>query len=230
VAIVRGLLRYDPEAGASAAPALIVALNRAGQFQAALDFIPDGPADSRADWTTATFRRWSESAPQAALQALDSLPDPQLRADAFHALVEGWSASNPSALAGYAVSLPGSQDRTYALNQAMDNWSLQDPAALASWLATGPSGVDYDQAIGRLIGKVDTANVSSDVAMEWVETMANPDLKYAALARVLGQWQQADAAAAQNYVANASWIEDAKRQELLKSFPPGVAASPGLSW
>jgi adenosine deaminase len=44
---------------------------------------------------------------------------------------------------------------------------------------------------------------------------------------VLGQWKQTDAAAAQNYAANVSWIDEQKRQELVKvlqSPPPNLVA------
>jgi hypothetical protein len=43
---------------------------------------------------------------------------------------------------------------------------------------------------------------------------------------VLGQWNQTAPAAAQNYAANVSWLDEPKRRELLKSLqspPPDVA-------
>jgi hypothetical protein len=230
LSIVRGLLKYyDPDDGASAGPALVVALNNAGQFQTALEFINDGPPDSHADWMAATFRRWGESQPQAAVKALDSIADAALRDDAFHAIADGWSASDPSALANYATSLPDGQNRAYALNKAVDNWSLQDPSATADWLNSAPNGVNFDQAIATLISKSDTVNRSSEVAMRWVENISDPTLKYDSMKLVLGQWNQTDPAAAQNYAANALWLDEQKRQELLTSLqsPPSNLAASG---
>jgi stage V sporulation protein SpoVS len=222
LAIVRRLLADDPDDGAGCGAAFVVALNNSGQFQTAMEFLNDGPADSRADWTTATFRRWGESRPQEAVQALASIADEKLRDAAFRAVVDGWSAGNPSALADYATSLPEGDSRAYALNKAIDNWSLQDPAGLGAWLNTSPPGVDFDQTIARLISTTDGANRTPEVAMKWVENISDPNLKYDTMVRVLGQWNQSDSAAAQNYVANASWLDDQQRQKILKSLqnPP----------
>jgi len=227
LSIVRGLLKYDPADGNYASPSLVAALNNAGQFQTALEFINDGPLDSRADWLKATFARWAQSQPQAAAEALAFIPDDELRAQTFQALANGWATSDPSALANYATSLPDGQSRTYALNKAVENWSLQDPAAMATWLATSPAGVDFDQAIATLISKTDSMNRSPQVAMQWVENISDPNLKYDSMKLVLGQWKQTDAAAAQNYAANVSWIDEQKRQELVKvlqSPPPNLVA------
>jgi hypothetical protein len=226
LAIVRGLLKYDPDDEAGAGPALVVALNNAGQFQTALEFINAGPPDSQADWTTATFHRWGGNQPPDAIKALDSIADEKLRNAAFQAIADGWSDSDPSALANYATTLLDAKDRTYALNKAIDNWSLQDPAAMADWLTTSPSGVDFDQAIATLISKTDGVNRSPEVAMQWVENISDPNLKYDSMKLVLGQWNQTAPAAAQNYAANVSWLDEPKRQELLKSLqspPPDVA-------
>jgi hypothetical protein len=230
LAIVRGLLKYyDPDDRAGAGPALVVALNNSGQFQTALEFIKDGPPDSHTDWTKATFQHWSESQPQEAVQALDSIADEKLRDDAFHAVADGWSASDPSALANYATSLPNGQNRTYAMDKATDNWSLQDPKAMADWLTTSPTGVDFDQAIATWISKTDSLNRSPEVAMQWVENISNPKLKYDTMTLVLNQWNQTNPVAAQNYAANVSWIDEQRRQELLKDLqtPPPDLASGG---
>jgi hypothetical protein len=64
------------------------------------------------------------------------------------------------------------------------------------------------------------------VAMQWVENISDPNLKYDSMKLVLGQWNQTAPAAAQNYAANVSWLDEPRRQELLKSLqspPPDVA-------
>ena len=110
----------------------------------------------------------------------------------------------------------------------MDNWSLQDPEAFSGWLNTSPSGVNLDQAIAQLISKTDEANRSSEVAMQWVECINDPALRYNALLQILGQWNQSNPAAAQNYVGKISWLDDPQRQEILKSLQnPPLAMSSG---
>jgi hypothetical protein len=218
VAIVRGLLKYyDSADHVNAAPALVVALNNAGQFQSALDFINDSPEDLRADWTRATFQRWGESRPQEAVQALNSISDDTLRNDAFRALVTSWSAQSPSALADYAASLPEGNDRAFALTQLVDNWCLQDPTAFAGWLNTSPPGLDLDQAIATMISKTDGANYSPQVALQWAEIIFDTDLKFDSIKHVLAEWNQTDPAAVQSYLATTSTLDTEKRQSLLRS-------------
>lgn len=221
LAIVRRLLADDPDDGAGCGPALVVALNNAGQFQAALDFLNDGPPDSRADWTMATFRRWGESRPQDAVKALDAIADAQLRNTAFQAVMNGWAAGDPAGLAAYAVSLPQGENRTYALSQAMDNWSLQDPASLGAWLNTVAPGAEFDAGVALMIGKSDGANRSPEVALGWVEGISDPGLKFDSLAHVLDEWAQTDATAPVEYVRNAPWLDDQQRSRLLEKMGAG---------
>ena len=216
VAIVRQLLKDDPDDSNGCGTALILALGNAGQFQAALEFLNSGPPDSRADWAAATFRRWGESQPQDALPALDSLADGNLRDTAFRAVADGWSASDPPALATYAVSLPAGENRGYALSHAFDSWSLQDPSAMAAWLNTLPPGGDYDQGAAVMLAKTDAANATTETALQWAESISDPALKIDALLPVLNQWAQTDGAAAAEYVKNAAWLDDQQRSTLLQ--------------
>lgn len=216
LAVVRGLLKYDPDNGAECRSALIVALDNAGQFQMAVEFLKDAPVDSRADSTEATFRRWGADRPQEALKALDAVPDQALRKAAFRALADGWSASDPAGLANYATSLPTGEEQSYALGKALANWSLQDPAAVAAWLNTSPAGVNFDAAVAQLISRTDGANRSPEIAMQWVQRISDPSLQEDSLAVVLDQWVQSDPRAAKNYLANASWIGESRREQLLK--------------
>jgi hypothetical protein len=227
VAIVRGLLKYyDPTDHVNAAPALVVALNNACQFQTALDFIKDSPPDLQSDWMRTTFQRWGASQPQEAIQALNSIPDDNLRRYAFQTLVESWSAQQPAAAAEYVTSLPDGDDRRLALAQIADNWSLQDPAAFATWLNTSPSGLNLDRAIATLISKSDSANGSPEVTLRWAERISDSDLRYDSIKHVLDELNQTDPAAAQNYLATTSSLDDQKRQTLLKSLQtPAVSAS-----
>ncbi|HXT13006.1 MAG TPA: hypothetical protein VN873_15700 [Candidatus Angelobacter sp.] len=225
LAIVRGLLKYDPTDSAGSVPAFVVALNNAGQFQIAVEFLKDAPANARADWMAATFRRWGGSQPQEAVKALALLEDPKLRHAAFHSLADGWSANDPAGLASYASSLPEGHDRTDAIEKAVDSWSLQDPPALANWLNTSPNGVDFDRAVAELISKTDGANRSPELAMAWVERISDPAMQSNSVAIVLKQWSRSDPAAAQNYVANAAWMDEQSRGEFLKVLQ-GEASAP----
>ena len=229
LAIVRQLLLNDPDDPDACGPALVAALSNAGQFQTLLEFLYNGaPADSRADWANAAFRRWGQSSPQDALAALASITDENLRETAFHSLVDGWSQDDPSTLAGYAVSLPVGADRDYASQQAFDNWSLQDPAAMASWLSRQPAGAEFDEAAAQMISKTDSANCPPATALNWVENINDAKLKLETFTHVISEWNQTDPAAAQQYAANTTWLDAQSRQKILQSLqspPPGMVAS-----
>ena len=220
LAMVRQLLKYDPDDTAACGPAFIVALSRAGQFQTALEFLNGAPAENRAEWASATFQQWGRSQPQDALDALSSISDDTLRTNAYQALVDGWSSVDPSALATYANTLPAGADRDYAMQHAVGNWSLQDPAGMAAWLINQPPGPEFDQAVTEMLAKTDGAIGTPEVAMSWVENVTDPALKLKSLVHVMEQWNQSDPAAAQQYLAQAPWIDDQQRQEILKRLQP----------
>jgi hypothetical protein len=216
-AVIRQLLAADPDNRASLGAAFIVALNNAGQFQTALAFLTNAPSDSAADWTSATFRCWGQTRPQDALTALDAIGDENLRAAAFHALADGWSASDPATLAASATAMPAGENRDYALGHALNNWSLQDPAGLAAWLNTQPAGPEFDQGAALMIAKADGANYDPETALQWIDSISDQTLKLNSFEHLLGQWSQNDPAAAQQSVANASWLDESQRNEILKS-------------
>jgi len=229
LAIARTLLSEDTADENGRVAMLVGALTVAGQFRTALELANEAPPSSRADWLNVTFTRWAQSQPQEAALALASVPDETAHAQAFHSLVSGWAAANPSTLADYAISLPAGEDRAYALGQAMDNWSLQDPAGMAAWLNTSPPGADYDQAIAKMIATTDGANRSPEVAMQWVENISEPNLKYDSLMRVLEEWNHADPAAAQDYAAQVAWLDGQRRVDILNRLqnPPSNIADGG---
>lgn len=211
----RQLLADDPSDTKGRAGDFLLSLCNAGQFQLALQFANEAPADLKMGWRRAVFTRWGQTQPRDAVAALISIEDESERASLFQTIADSWAANDPSTLAKYAGSLPDGGDKTYALNQVVDNWSLQDPEAFSGWLNTSPSGVNLDQAIAQMISKTDEANRSSEVAMQWVDCINDPALRYNALLQVLGQWNQSNPTAAQNYVGNISWLDDSQRQKIL---------------
>jgi hypothetical protein len=224
----RQLLADDPSDAKGRAGNFLLSLCDAGQFQLALQFANEGPPDLKSGWVKAVFTRWAQTCPKDAVNALISIENESERTALFQTVAGTWAANSPSTLADYAKSLPDGDDKTYALNQVVDNWSLQDPEAFSAWLNTSPSGVNLDQAIAQMISKTDEANRSSEVAMQWVQCINDPALRYNALLQVLGQWNQSNPTAAQNYVGKISWLDDPQRQQILKNLQtPPLAMSSG---
>jgi hypothetical protein len=213
----RKLLAEDPSDTDGRAGNFLLSLCDAGQFRAALEFANESPTNLRAGWLRAVFTRWAGKHPQDAVNALSSIADESQRIQLFQTITSTWAANNPATLADYAESLPSGDDKTYALNLVADNWSMQDPEAFSTWLRTAPPGVNMDEAIAKMISSTDEANRSSEIAMEWVEAINDPALRYNSLMWVLGQWNQSNPAAAENYLSRISWLDDFQRQEILST-------------
>lgn len=152
------------------------------------------------------------------MAALDSITDPAEREIAFKMAVRGWNSNDPAGLADYAKNLPASDDRTYALMEALGNWSIQDPEAMATWLNNLPRGDEYDYGVALMLANSDGANRSPRLAMQWVENIDNPIYKQSSFTRILAEWMLTDSVAARQYVATATWLDDASRAKIIGGF------------
>jgi hypothetical protein len=216
---LRNLFAQDPSDQNGHAAELLNQTCRDKQFQTALSLMDAVPRDLRADWLKIIFNRWAEAQPKDAMQSLAQIGDPDERAGAFQAAVAGWNTSDPAGLANYAMNQPASDDRDYALTSALENWSLQDPTALGTWLNTLPRGAEFDYGAALMLAKTDGANRSPALAMQWVENIADPALKQNSFTRVIAEWLRTDSAAAKQYVASATWLDDSMRSKILNAAP-----------
>ena len=204
----------DPTSQESRLANSLLDLCQAENFPAALKMALEAPPELRNDFVKAVFNRWGRIKPQAAMKSLETIADPQLRSTAMRAAADGWNANDPAGLAAYAFALPQDDDRDYALGLALDNWSMQDPAALGTWLNTLPRGPEFDYGVALMIAKSDSVNRTPELAMQWVENIGDAALKLDLTERVLREWSQSDATAAQRYVADAAWLDDSQRREI----------------
>lgn len=215
--IGRKLLADDPNAGAAYATALVGALSRAGQFQAALQLAsePGVAEDVRHQWMDLTLRCWAEQQPQEALTALNSIQPEELRHALFQPLAIGWANHNPAELAKYASLLPASEARSFAFTQAMEQWLMRDPVSMAAWLNTLPVSAETDAAVALLMMRTDAVNRPIEVALSWVEQIHDLKLRNASLQHVLQEWAQTEPVAMREYLENVSWLTPAERQNVL---------------
>lgn len=175
------------------------------------------PEADRASWLTAAFRRLAATDPSAALV---SLPKESGRAAAWAGLVAGWTESDPAGLARHANGLADGPERDAAFDSALPAWNRRDPAAFALWLNGIRGEADYDRAVAVLVAGTDTLDRPHELALSWVEGMADGTLRREAALSVLRPWASSDPAAALDYVAKASWLEEATRTELAAALIP----------
>jgi hypothetical protein len=217
LAQLRDIFAQDPGDQNGHAAELLNQQCRDKQFQTALSLLDAVPRDLRADWLKIIFNRWAQAQPNEAMQSLAKIGDPDERAGAFQAAVAGWNSSDPAGLANYAINQRASDDRDYALTSAFENWSLQNPTALATWLNTLPRGAEFDYGAALMIAKTDGANRSPELAMQWVENIGDLTLKQTSFTRVIAEWLRTDSAAAKQYVASATWLDDSARSKILSA-------------
>jgi hypothetical protein len=220
--IVRQLLVDDPDNGGAYAAMLAGSLSAEGKFQDAVGFINGAASRDMENSVNAVFNRWAQSQPQAAMNGVDAITDPELRAAAFRQVTATWNANDPAGLAAYGATLPAGGDRDFALNAAVQNWSVQDPTGLANWLNTLPAGGEFDAGVAAMIFHTDSANRPPDLAMQWVENISDPALRQSSLVEVVGEWNQADPVAARQYVENAPWLDEPQRVRVLKFLGAGA--------
>jgi len=211
------LASTDEETGDAWGATLVGALSRAGKFDAALEFLNEGPADSRAGWATVAFNLWAQSKPEDAAKAVAALADDDVHDAAFAALVSGWAMSKPEMLADYAIQLPSEKNRTLALNAAMESWSLQDPVALSDWMNSRPPGPVLDAATALMVTRTDGVERDPEIAMTWVAGITDAKLRHDSLLHVANEWAQTDAAAAERFVEKAPWIDANQREAVLNN-------------
>jgi hypothetical protein len=212
------LLASQPDHAGDFGAVLLGAFVRAGQFSAAIAFANAASDDLRDEWLATTFKSWSQQQPEQAAQALATVTDPALYEQLFQSLTAGWASANPSELASYALTLPPGDDRSYALGQVFDQWSLQDPAGLATWLFNHQTTLqEFDSAVAAIIQRTDQANRDTLTALQWAESINDPELRFGSVNRVVKEWAVSAPSDALNYVNNAPWLDQQQRIEMLRN-------------
>ena len=198
--------------------AWINTLAGAGQFELACQFAAGGLATDRAAWLNTTFRAWAAYQPQAALAALRSISDDGARQEALGGLYTGWSGSDPAGLVAHAQTLPEGDARAAALRDGLSHWVFRDPVAAATWLGNIEPRPELDP------GVVAVANVlaarTPTLAIDWTESIVDPELRSSTVVELLQQWASRDANAALDYVRKSPALPRETRALALSTLAP----------
>jgi hypothetical protein len=212
----RAIAASDPIHAAEYGPVFLAALIESKQYSAALRFASAASESFREDWLSTTFGLWAGRDPESAAQACGEISDVRYRETAFHALVDGWSPTQIAGLGSYALSLPAGGQREYAFNRALNQWGLQDPTSMAHWLNQLKTGPELDRGAAWLAAHTDGANGLPQVAVAWVEVIADPQLRMDSAVHVVGRWMQSDPQSARRYVETATWLSSEERSRFLQ--------------
>ena len=128
----------------------IAALQDAGRFDAAARFALAGGPALRRDFVNAAFLAWGRKAPETALEAALTVPEPAEREVALNSVFSGWACTDPRALAELALRFPEGDEKTAALTKALRRWMHGDPWAAGDWILAHADAVPVAEAMFRV--------------------------------------------------------------------------------
>ncbi|HTZ22222.1 MAG TPA: hypothetical protein VMC06_15165 [Opitutaceae bacterium] len=208
-------VREDPALAHDHGCALVYALARVGEFDAAARFATAGPVANREAWVRTAFTVWAEHQPENATYAAVALSDPGLRTEAFQAAVAGWTATSPSALAEFASRLASAADRTYALRSALGEWVNQDLVAASQWLNCRDASPELDAGAVAVATSAPLVVYRPEVALSWAESVVDVELRSGTIASVLRAWAKIAPADARRYAETSPNLSPADRSAVL---------------
>jgi hypothetical protein len=92
-------------------------------------------------------------------------------------------------------------------------WSRTDPQGASQWLALQPEGEARQAAVRSFVTEVAWKN--PELAVPWVQTLADETQRNNAIQNVARQWMQIDAAKARAWLETTS-LPEAQKDLLLK--------------
>lgn len=115
-----------------------------------LAFAATLPEKDRIDAISRMTVEWGRQEPDAALEALDSISDPRLRADTRGKVVLGWSQRDPAGLQEWLQEHPHAADKAEQA-ELWRRWVTERPEDAGRWLASHGNPPELAAAIVRRI-------------------------------------------------------------------------------
>ncbi len=209
------LCAQDPALAEDHGRALIDALAEVGAFPVLTRFAATEASSRSAEWLRATFGKWAERQPAAALQAFDSLPSTAAREAAFQGLVLGWSMADPRELAAYAATLPTGENRSLAMQQALTQWMNHDVESAAKWVMRFDPGPEFDLSASTVATNPKLIVQQPAVALGWAQSILEPALRETTLTTLARQWAGSDRGAARRLIEQTTGLSAEDRRVLL---------------
>jgi len=179
---------------------------------AALEHALTWPGRSRRTAAGAAIYAWSYYAPEAALEALDSVQDEQLRDYLRTRLVAGWVRSEHKEGANrYIASLPDGAQRDSFAGMLARELNEQGSEEVMRWAEGVPEILPgYKQAAFR---KACAAIAASDpeLAVQWIAEHRGRDYAAGSTAIIAGRWAEVDPQATLEWLLAEPRDEDRER-------------------
>lgn len=213
IAVARDQIRTDPQFAHDYGCALIFKLVDEREFSAAVDFALSAAGEEKSSWLDIAFDLWAAQAPHDAMRAALELASAEDRRTAVLDVVSRWSASDPAAAVEHTNQLdsPLADIRRSALDVALSQWIRQDLAAAAAWIDRQRPDRQLDGPVIDVATSPALATYRPLVAVNWAESVFDPQLRSHALATVLQTWLTRDRASAAAYLAQSKDVNPIDR-------------------
>jgi RNA polymerase sigma factor (sigma-70 family) len=198
-AVFRGLLRHTgSEAGRQ----------RIAEF---ISQLPDSNAKREAQYLFTTSYAFMDT--PGAAKYVEGFANAQERASLAESVGKKWMETEPEAAVSWWLKQATEETRARIMENIAMSWARQHPSMTADWLNQIPTGAERDRAVS--VFAMEVANRYPQQALQWAESIADPVRRDDGVVRAFRVWQQADAAAAQQYLNGAGWSPE--RMAKLKS-------------
>jgi hypothetical protein len=218
------LIQQNPDETLGYGTRLIDALCDAGNFETAAKFAATGDQGVHSSWLAESYSKWAEFQPEQAASAADAITDPAVRNEALHGLIGGWAQADPAALVQFMSQLPAETDKGPLLSQSLAYWVKYDPESASEWINHHEPGPELDQGVAAVAS---LESVQPEVAIGWVESVVNRQLRSETMVQVLRNWMTIDLPAARHYFETTKNLLPADRQQLGEVFAAMSGQHPG---
>jgi hypothetical protein len=170
-----------------------------GAYEKAVEFASKAGTDAYPFLLKSAFYQWAQSQPSQALAAADASANPVQRAELREQVYAGWAKADAKGLAQYALT-QGDAARRAALEVALPDWVEKDPVAATLWIQENDTGSDFDAGASAVANLQSLIHGQPAKAMEWAQSIQDPQKRTDTLRSVFRQWAEKDARAARDFV------------------------------
>ncbi|HTB62299.1 MAG TPA: hypothetical protein VK737_01815, partial [Opitutales bacterium] len=180
---------------------------------------------------------WAASNPADASAWVSSMTDPQQQATLGAQVAAQWASTDPAAAATWAAQMDaqasaaaqanGGTSNSYLLADAMRTWASYDLDGTGDFLNQLPASPDKDGAVATFA--LYAAQDDPASAMNWVNTISDPQMQQRLAIVTALEWQQADPDGYNQFISTTSVLSPQQIQAL-NNIPPivGTFLSGGL--
>jgi hypothetical protein len=134
-----------------------------------------------------------------ALGWVESLPEGEVRDNAFSNVISEWANQDPKAACTHLARIQDESDRRRGLDAALSRWGYEDAVAAMTWAVENLDPKDQERLLsGSLINS--WADQDMGGAAEWVAALPGGELQKRAVSNLVQKWARDDLVAAGNWL------------------------------